>query len=165
MSSPAIFRHRHAKIMFVVTEDWYFVSHRLPLAIAARDAGFDVIVATRPNARSAEIVDAGLTLLPLPFSRASINPLREGVMTARLTALYRRHKPDIVHHVAMKPVIYGSIAARAARCPSRRQRHYGSWLRVQLGFIEGTRAAPWRQVAVEVGASRHEGSRHRAKHR
>src|SRR5712692_1515418 len=38
---------RAAKLLFLVTEDWYFVSHRLELAVAARQAGYDVVVATR----------------------------------------------------------------------------------------------------------------------
>jgi glycosyltransferase involved in cell wall biosynthesis len=98
--------------MFVVTEDWYFVSHRLELAIAAREAGYDVVVATRVDRHGKRITDAGLTLRPVAFNRGGLNPLRELRTLMHLVGLYRREAPDIVHHVALKPVIYGSLAAR-----------------------------------------------------
>lgn len=102
------------KLLFLVTEDWYFVSHRLPLAVAAREAGFDVAIATRVREAGDKIRDAGLRLIPLDFERASLSPLSESRTIAQLVSLYRREAPDIVHHVALKPVLYGSIAARLA---------------------------------------------------
>jgi glycosyltransferase involved in cell wall biosynthesis len=100
------------KLMFLVTEDWYFVSHRLELAVAAREAGYDVIVATRVDRHGKRITDAGLTLRSVAFNRSGINPLKEFRTLVHLARLYRREAPDIVHHVALKPVIYGSLVAR-----------------------------------------------------
>lgn len=102
------------KLLFLVTEDWYFCSHRLPLAIAAKQLGLDVAVATRVRAHGALIEDAGLRLIPFEISRRGMNPLRELPTVFRLAALYRLEKPDLVHHVAMKPVLYGSLAAKLA---------------------------------------------------
>lgn len=102
------------KLLFLVSEDWYFVSHRLPLAVAAMEAGYDVAVATRVGKEGGTIEAAGLRLLPIDFSRSSVAPYKEARTLARLVALYRREAPDIVHQVAMKPVIYGTLAARAA---------------------------------------------------
>ncbi len=99
------------RLLFVVTEDWYFVSHRLPLAVAARAAGYEVTVATRIDRHSEPIRAAGLDLVPLELSRRGGNPLSE---IFSLWRLYRRVRPDIVHHVALKPVVYGSIAAMLA---------------------------------------------------
>jgi glycosyltransferase involved in cell wall biosynthesis len=99
--------HGKPKLLFVVTEDWYFVSHRLPLAMAALKAGFDVVVATRARKYASEIQDAGIRLIPFEMSRRVGNPLREVIA---LCLLYRREQPDIVHHVALKPVLYGSMA-------------------------------------------------------
>ena len=99
------------KILFLVTEDWYFCSHRLPLAIAAREAGYDVCVATRVQAHGDRIRGAGLTLLPISMRRRSKNPFSELKAIFELVNIYRREKPDVVHHVALKPVLYGSIAA------------------------------------------------------
>lgn len=99
-------------LLFVVTEDWFFCLHRLSLAVAAKRAGFEVSVATRVAEHGAVIESAGLRLIPLRLSRRSRNPLTEARLIADLVGLYRRERPDIVHHVAMKPVIYGSLAAR-----------------------------------------------------
>ena len=104
------------KLLFVVTEDWYFISHRLPLAVAAQAAGFDVAVATRDGGRADVIRSAGIRLIPFSLSRRGGNPLRE-VMA--LWRLYRREQPDLVHHVALKPVMFGALAAWLARVPAQ----------------------------------------------
>lgn len=104
------------KLLFFVTEDWYFCTHRLPLAIAAKEAGFDVTVLTRVNKHSGIIEDAGLRLIPSSLLRRGQNPVYEASFIRQLTSIYRKEKPDIVHHVAMKPVLYGSLAARLAGC-------------------------------------------------
>ena len=106
-----------AKLLFFVTEDWYFVSHRLGLAVAARDAGFEVTVVTRVRECGDVIRNAGLKLVPFENARTGLNPLSELSTLIRLILLFRRERPDITHHVAMKPVLYGSIAARFARVP------------------------------------------------
>lgn len=103
-------------LVFFVTEDWYFVSHRLALAVAAKNAGMSVSVITRVRNHGEQIQQAGLRLIPFEHSRGSINPLTESATLLRLIRLYRREKPDIVHHVAMKPVLYGSIAAQLGGC-------------------------------------------------
>ena len=104
------------KLLFVVTEDWYFVSHRLPLAVAAQAAGFDVAVATRAGQQADAIRNAGIRLIPFALSRRGGNPLAE-VMA--LWRLYRRERPDLVHHVALKPVMFGALAAWLARVPAQ----------------------------------------------
>lgn len=104
------------RLMFVVTEDWYFMSHRLPLARAARDAGYEVYVATRVTTLAAEIATEGISLVPLcKMERTGRNPLGEIRAILELISIYRRYRPDIVHQIAIKPVLYGSIAARIAR--------------------------------------------------
>lgn len=99
------------KILFVVTEDWYFVSHRLPLAVAACEAGYNVAVATRARQHAETIRKAGVRLIPLELSRRAGNPLLEFL---GLLLLYRRERPDIVHHIALKPVFLGALAGRLA---------------------------------------------------
>lgn len=106
------------KLLFFVTEDWYFCSHRLPLALAAKEAGYDVSVVTHVCSHGEQIKDAGLHLIPVPLSRRGMNPLAELLLIKRLIAIYRTVQLDIVHHVALKPVLYGTIAAFLARVPS-----------------------------------------------
>ena len=107
------------KLLYVVTEDWYFVLHWLRLARAARDAGFDVGVAVRVSKDKGPITASGLPLFPLNYlRRSSVNPFIEAAAVLELTGLYRRWRPSLVHHVAAKPVIYGGIAARRAGVPA-----------------------------------------------
>ncbi len=106
------------RLLFLITEDWYFWSHRLELARAARSAGWDVSVATRVHDHGKRIEDEGFELLPLRLVRSSRHPLREIFSILELVRLYRRVRPDVVHHVALKPILYGSVAARLARVPA-----------------------------------------------
>jgi glycosyltransferase involved in cell wall biosynthesis len=99
------------RLLYLVTEDWYFCSHRLPMARAARDAGFRVAVATRCADHGARIRDEGFELHPLRWRRRSVDPISAARDIAEIAALYRELAPDLVHHVALKPVVYGSIAA------------------------------------------------------
>lgn len=108
----------HPRLLYLITEDWYFWSHRLDLARAAREAGYDVIVATRVTDHGERIRGEGFQLEPLEMVRRSRNPFREVIAVAELVRLYRRVKPDVVHHVAMKPILYGSLAAWLTRVPS-----------------------------------------------
>ncbi|MBN4079183.1 glycosyltransferase family 4 protein [Beggiatoa alba] len=100
------------KLLYFVTEDWYFCSHRLPIARAARDAGCEVVVATHVDAHGGTITREGFRLIPLQMRRRSKNPLRELAAVLEIISIYRRERPDLVHHVALKPVLYGALAAR-----------------------------------------------------
>jgi glycosyltransferase involved in cell wall biosynthesis len=107
------------RLLFVVTEDWYFASHRLELARAALAAGFEVGLATRISTCAKRIEGEGIRLLPLRcMRRSSRNPWIELRAIAELATIYREWRPAITHHVAAKPVIYGGLAARAARVPA-----------------------------------------------
>lgn len=103
-----------AKILYVATEDWYFVSDTLPLARAARAAGYDVSVAARENDKRGEIEAAGLKFIPLSkISRSGIGAVSESQSVLELKHLYRTLAPDLVHHIALKPILYGTLAAHA----------------------------------------------------
>ncbi len=106
------------RLLYLITEDWYFWSHRLDLARAARNAGYDVIVATRVTDHGDRIQGEGFQLEPLELVRRSRNLFREVAAIVELVRLYRRVKPDVVHHVALKPILYGSLAAWLTRVPA-----------------------------------------------
>ncbi|MGE0038123.1 MAG: AGE family epimerase/isomerase [Xanthobacteraceae bacterium] len=99
------------RIVYLVTEDWYFVSHRLPMARAARDAGFDVHVATRVDGHGAAIAAEGFHLHPLEWRRGSFDPRDIVRIVREVRALYRKLEPDIAHHVAVQAAVIGSLAA------------------------------------------------------
>jgi glycosyltransferase involved in cell wall biosynthesis len=103
------------RLLFVVTEDWYFHSHRRSLGLAARRAGFDVVVACRVARHRAALEADGFRVVPIRLRRSSRNPFRELGSILELTRIFRRERPAVIHSVAFKPVIYGAIAAWLAR--------------------------------------------------
>lgn len=105
---------RGSTVVFLVTEDWYFWSHRLPLARAVRELGARVVVAARFAAHGERIRSEGFEVAPIEFERATLDPMRDLVTIRSIARLYRTLKPDLVHHVAAKPILFGSIAARRA---------------------------------------------------
>ena len=109
---------KNRKLLFLVTEDWYFCSHRLALAVAAKERGYRVAVATRINRHADVIRNAGIELFPLRLDRSGRNPVRELSTIAEIHRIYRTFRPDLVHHVALKPMLYGSTAAFLARVPA-----------------------------------------------
>jgi glycosyltransferase involved in cell wall biosynthesis len=106
------------RLLFVANSARYFVSHRMQLALAARDAGSDVHVAAPPGPESEAIRAMGFPFYPVPVRRGTLNPWSEAAGILALVSLYRRIRPDVVHHVTMKPVLYGTIAARVAGVPA-----------------------------------------------
>jgi glycosyltransferase involved in cell wall biosynthesis len=102
------------KLLFVVTEDWFFCSHFLPMARAALSDGFDVAVACREREHGAAIKALGCRLLPLEADRKSLNPLTilSALFTMRRTIA--AEQPDIVHLIALRSIIVGGLAARLA---------------------------------------------------
>lgn len=105
-------------LMFVVNTDWFFLSHRLPIALEALRRGFRVSVASPDTGASSQIRGYGIAFHHIPMSRAGMNPLREAETVCRLANLYRARKPDLVHHVTLKPVLYGTMAARLTGVPA-----------------------------------------------
>jgi glycosyltransferase involved in cell wall biosynthesis len=112
-------------VLYVVNEAYFFLSHRLPTAKAARAAGYEVHVACpsdhvwAPEGFTLEALsDAGFIYHEIPLSRRGLNPLRDIQTLAALFVLYKRLKPTIVHHLTIKPIVYGGIAATLARLPA-----------------------------------------------
>jgi glycosyltransferase involved in cell wall biosynthesis len=106
------------RVLFVVANDWYFYWHRLAIAERIAAAGYDVHVATPPGRFCGAIEAAGVRYHPIQIDRDGLNPFRDLATIKRLADLYRKLDPVLVHHVAIKPIIYGSIAARIAKVPA-----------------------------------------------
>jgi glycosyltransferase involved in cell wall biosynthesis len=100
------------KLFLAVNVDWFFLSHRLPIALEALKRGYEVTIFTIDTGKQAEIESYGLRCISLPTSRSGTNILQELKVIALFWRYYKREKPDIIHHVALKPVTYGSIVCR-----------------------------------------------------
>jgi glycosyltransferase involved in cell wall biosynthesis len=99
------------RLVYLVTEDWYFISHRLPMARAARDAGFEVHVATRIDRHGAAIEAQGFHLHPISWRRGSFDPTDLLPVLREVRGLYRDIEPALAHHVALPAIVVGSLAA------------------------------------------------------
>lgn len=108
----------HPRVLFVDNDVNSFFSYRIEMARAARDAGFDVHVAA-PEGKAADILRSeGLSYHAIPMTRSGLAPWKEFTTIAVLFRLYRRLRPDLVHHLRLKPVLYGGLAAYGARVPA-----------------------------------------------
>src|SRR3990167_11032192 len=106
------------KLLFVVSGGKFFLSHRFTLAQAAQLAGYEVHVATPSSRFDQQIRENGFFYHPIKLDRGGFNPFKEIVTLFSLWHLYRSIQPDLVHHVTVKPVLYGGIAARFAKIQS-----------------------------------------------
>jgi glycosyltransferase involved in cell wall biosynthesis len=139
---------RRPVLLYVVNVAWFFCLHRMHLARAAQAAGFIVHVATAPDfADHVEQIKAeGLNFHALELRRGRWSVLEESRLVASLYKLYREIRPDIVHHVTIKPVICGTLAARLAGMPAVINSVSG------LGFVFTAADvwASWRRLAVSL---------------
>ena len=103
-------------LVYLVTQDWYFMSHRVPMALAAQRADYDVHVITHVNEDGAAIEALGFQVHPVEWRRGSINPFAFFGNIAEVRRLYRTLSPDLVHHVALQPTVVGSLAAAGLSC-------------------------------------------------
>jgi glycosyltransferase involved in cell wall biosynthesis len=104
------------RLLYVVTEDWAFLSHRLPMARAAREAGFEVHVATRVSNGAAAIEAERFVLHPIPFARGSLSPVATLLTIAALRRVHRNIKPVLTHHVALQACVLGMLASFGQSC-------------------------------------------------
>lgn len=100
-----------AKLLYFISEDWFFCSHFLERAKAAQHAGHEVLVLTRIGEHRDRLQREGFRLLPLHMERGGTNVLREIGVLLQVWRAYRAERPDLVHQVALKPILYGSLVA------------------------------------------------------
>lgn len=93
------------------TEDWAFASLFLDRAIAAKNAGYEVAVHVRCSEHRTVIEKAGLQVIPHNISRSGLNPFRELVSVFQLVQVFRSFRPDVIHLIALKPIVLGSLAS------------------------------------------------------
>jgi glycosyltransferase involved in cell wall biosynthesis len=135
------------KLLYAVNDAAFFLAQFLPLAREGKARGWDVHVASADGPGVARMRAEGLTHHVIPLSRSGTHPVDELRVVAALSDLYRRLRPDVVHHITIKPVIYGGWAARLARVPLSVSTISG------LGFVfidQGMRAALRRAVVLRM---------------
>ena len=106
------------KLVFVINELSFFFSHRLSLARAAQQAGYEIHIVSPWSNHADELAKQDFYFHPIPLDRKGLNPFRELKSIFSLFRLYRSLKPSIVHHLTIKPILYGGIMARLARVPA-----------------------------------------------
>ena len=107
-----------SRLLFVDNDVNSFYSYRIEMARAARDVGFDVHIAAPDGKAAAILLSEGFRFHSVPMTRSGLHPWKELATIAALFRLYRRLRPDLVHHLRLKPVLYGGLAAYSARVPA-----------------------------------------------
>jgi glycosyltransferase involved in cell wall biosynthesis len=105
------------RILFVAAEALFFATHSMPIAVEAKKRGYDVHVATPDGRGLDQILATGLPWHRIVMRRG-VSLARELIAPAGLVRLYRRLRPDLVYHIAVKAALYGTAAARVARVPA-----------------------------------------------
>lgn len=103
------------KLFIVVNVDWFFLSHRLPVALAAQAAGWNVTIVAADTGKLHVIKENGLNVIDLPMSRSGMNILEELRTLSFLYKLYKGEQPSVVHHVGMKTILWGTLAAKFSK--------------------------------------------------
>ncbi|GEM80860.1 glycosyltransferase family 4 protein [Vibrio superstes] len=108
------------KIIYVINVDWYFKLHWLNRAVAAQRNGYRITVATHfTSVKNQEYFESlGFTCLDVDFSRSGLNPFHEIRTVFTLYRLLKRHEPDLVHCITIKPSIYGGLVSGLLKVPS-----------------------------------------------
>jgi len=106
------------RLLYLVTEDWFFHSHFLPMARAARAAGFEVVVAARFSKHRAATEREGFGAVSLPWRRSGEGLLGTARSFLAVLRLLRREAPDVLHCIALKPVVLGGLAGKLAGRPA-----------------------------------------------
>lgn len=114
MSSLSLPDVQGRKIVFVITEDWFFASHFLPMAKAAHELGLHATVVTRVRSHREIIEATGAKVIPLEAERRSLNPMAAGYAAGQLAAILKSEKADLVHCIAIKGILVGGFAAAMA---------------------------------------------------
>lgn len=102
------------KLFIVLNEDHFLLTHRKELAVRAQESGYDVTIVARNTGRREQVEVLGLKMVELPVNPTGKNPIEELKTFGFLYRLYKRERPDIVHHVGLKVVLWGGLAAKLA---------------------------------------------------
>ena len=100
------------KIIYVANTDWYLYNFRLSLMKEMLGRSWQIVAISPKSSYALKLAREGVRFYPIKMDRKGKNPLRDLQLTWELFRLYKKERPDIVHHFTIKPVIYGSFAAK-----------------------------------------------------
>lgn len=135
------------RILFIVNIDWFFISHRLPIALAAIEKGYEVHLACGITGRKDELERLGIIVHPVSLSRSGTSILKEIKVIKEMNAVVKKVSPDVVHLVTIKGAIYGGLVTRFKNIKVRVVSISG------LGFVfidEGIKARVIRFVVTKL---------------
>ena len=108
--------NRNSNLLYiVVNEDRFLLSHRKDIAIAAQNTGWKVKIFCKDTGQRKNVEALGLEMVELPINPTGTNSKEELRTLWFLYNLYRQDKPDVVHHVGLKNILWGGIAAKLAK--------------------------------------------------
>jgi glycosyltransferase involved in cell wall biosynthesis len=138
------------KVLLFITEDWFALSHFRPLIGLLEQISHTVVVVTRSSGRLEEIEALGVRVIDFDYRRSSSNPAREAASAWALARILEAESPDVVHFVAMKPVVLGGLALKLV--PARHVVVHMTGLGL-LGFGTGKLLQLYRAAALRLIAS------------
>ena len=140
------------RIIYLVTIDWFFAMHRLPLARAAKAAGYEVYVATRIDQDGERIREAGMKVIPMQWERRSRGVVDSIRAVREIRRVYCDYQPDLVHQISVKSVLLGSLAALSMP-PRRRPVIVNNFTGLGTLFVSDAQSHQWLRSIVR-GLSR-----------
>lgn len=102
------------KLILSANTDWYLYNYRLSLAQAIRDQGYELLLLAPAGRYGRKLRDLGFRWETIRLNRHGLNPFADTLTFLQIMGIYRREQPDLVHHFTIKPMLYGSLAARTA---------------------------------------------------
>lgn len=100
------------KILFICNTDWFFVSHRLPIAIEALNSGYEIHIATNLKSKKNYLEKLNINCHNIFFERYKLSPIKDLIVSCKILFLIAKIRPDIVHSITIKPVLLGGLALR-----------------------------------------------------
>jgi UDP-N-acetylglucosamine:LPS N-acetylglucosamine transferase len=100
------------KVLLVANTDWYLFNFRLSLAKFLREKDIEIVLVSPYGRFVLALQEAGFRWVEWDVGRQTLAPWTEIQALFKLGRIFRREKPDLVHNFTVKPVLYGSIAAR-----------------------------------------------------
>ncbi len=145
------------KVLINLTEDWFFLSHFLGRAIDAKKSGYDVWITCNIKKYRKSIEKHNIKIIPLALDRRSLNPFYEIYIIFKYCCIFYKIKPDIVHNVGIKPIIYGSIAAKLINIRSVLNAPIGMGFVFSSKSIKAKLLKPFLLILLKFTLNRHHG--------